>query len=122
MSDDLQESKMYLLEYSHRHGTDILVFTDVEAAWRGAAKLMLDSLSELDNEEWEEEVLELMEEGKHMDAISKYVGYTQEDSLEGESFEVSRVIILTNSAEELSEFVDAYRKTHDEMKGEPEVP
>jgi len=121
MSDDLQESKMHLLEYSHRHGTDILVFDSEEAAWRGAAKVMLDSLGELDDGEQEEEILELMEKGEHIQALNKYVERTQEGYCD-ESFEVSRVIVLTNSAEELSEFVDAYRKTHDEMKGEPEVP
>lgn len=117
MSEDLQENQLWVVEYRHKHGTDINVCKDEESAWRCACALVLDSLGELDDDEKEEEVLEQIENLYMRDAIRLYT-----EAKEDESFEIFQATLLSPTEGQLKEVAKQWRTAHEELKNEPQAP
>lgn len=83
-------SKVFVVLYHHRHGTDLWVSSTEEKALQSLAPVMLDSITEIDDEDSKKKIKFLLESEKYKEAAKAWEEY---HAFSEESFEIVERVV-----------------------------
>lgn len=67
-----------VVQYSHRHGTDVNVYSTFDLAYQGTGELIKESIEEI-SEDKQRKVMSLLEQRDYVKAIEAWREFTNED-------------------------------------------
>ena len=83
-----KQGAMYVLEYSHGHGTDLFLCASSEDALTIQVNTILSWITDIRNETMRDRILAAIAEKNFRDAVSTWEEYQGEEAMEPESFQL----------------------------------